>query len=266
MNEKGNEDAATRAFELSLELDHPVDDVWRALTDAEELVRWFPFDAKVAPGQGGTVWLSWGDPWFFDTRIEVWRPGEHLRLIENRSDELAKDARIAMDFTLEGRGGATVLRMVHSGFGTGEEWDTEYDGISRGWAYELRCLRHYLDRHLGQSRHVAWLPQPTDVGRERAYATVFGPDALAAEGSVAGLAEGDPYRLRTAEGEVLEGRVLLHLAPYAFAGTVAAFGDGVVRFEYFSGNAVLALSLWGDREAEAREFETRWRKRLTSLL
>jgi uncharacterized protein YndB with AHSA1/START domain len=191
MNEKGDEYAATRAFELSLELDHPVDDVWRALTDAGELVRWFPFDAKVEPGLGGTVWLSWGDPWFFCTRIEVWRPGEHLRLIENRSDELAKDARIAMDFTLEGRGGATVLRMVHSGFGTGEEWDTEYDGISRGWAYELRCLRHYLDRHLGQSRHVAWLPQPTDVGRERAYATVFGPDALAAEGSVAGLAEGD---------------------------------------------------------------------------
>jgi len=266
MNERRDEDATSRAFELSLELDHSVDAVWRALTEAEELVRWFPFEAQVDPGQGGRVWLSWGDPWFFDTSIEVWRPGEHLRLIENRTDELARDARIAMDFTLEGRGGTTVLRMVHSGFGPGEEWDEEFDGISRGWAYELRCLRHYLDRHSGMPRHVAWVTRPTDVVAEQVYATLFGPDALANEGSVAGLVEGDPYRLRTANGEVLDGTVLLHLAPHAFAGTVAACNDGIVRFEYFSATAVLALSLWGGRETEAREFEARWRKRLAGLL
>jgi uncharacterized protein YndB with AHSA1/START domain len=106
-------DAKTRSFELELELDHPAETVWKALTDAEELVRWFPLEAKVEPGENGSVWLSWNDPWFFDTRIEVWEPGRELRLLENRSDDLGKAARIAMDFRLEGRGGSTVLRFVH---------------------------------------------------------------------------------------------------------------------------------------------------------
>ena len=39
----------TRAFSMSLDLDAPAEDVWRALTDAQELVRWFPVGARVAP-------------------------------------------------------------------------------------------------------------------------------------------------------------------------------------------------------------------------
>ena len=38
-----------------------LDAVWRALTEADELRRWFPVDARVSPGVGGSIWLSWGD-------------------------------------------------------------------------------------------------------------------------------------------------------------------------------------------------------------
>lgn len=37
------------------------DEVWQALTDARELTRWFPVEARVEPGLGGSIWLSWGE-------------------------------------------------------------------------------------------------------------------------------------------------------------------------------------------------------------
>ena len=45
----------TRAFRMSLDLDASPDEVWRALTEAEELVRWFPPDARVTPDVGDPV-------------------------------------------------------------------------------------------------------------------------------------------------------------------------------------------------------------------
>jgi hypothetical protein len=33
----------------------------RTSTDGEELKRWFPLDARVTPGEGGKIWVSWGE-------------------------------------------------------------------------------------------------------------------------------------------------------------------------------------------------------------
>ena len=51
-----------RAFDFSLDLDATPDEVWRTLTEAEELVRWFPLEARVTPGRGGTMFWSWATP------------------------------------------------------------------------------------------------------------------------------------------------------------------------------------------------------------
>ena len=40
----------SRFIEKTVVVDSPVDVVWHALTDAEELTRWFPVDARVKPG------------------------------------------------------------------------------------------------------------------------------------------------------------------------------------------------------------------------
>jgi uncharacterized protein YndB with AHSA1/START domain len=52
-----------RAADVSLEIAASIEDVWRALTDPQELRRWFPLDATVTPGEGGRMFLSWGDAW-----------------------------------------------------------------------------------------------------------------------------------------------------------------------------------------------------------
>ena len=57
------------------------------------------------------------------------------------------------------------MRLVHSGFGAGAEWDDEFDSISNGWKFERRGLRHYLQRHFGKDRRVAWGVDPDVVER-----------------------------------------------------------------------------------------------------
>ena len=163
-------DVPTRAFEMSLDLAASPDEVWRALTVAEELVRWFPVDAKVTPGAGGSMVWSWGDNWDWTTRIDAWDPGRLLRLVQEDArpydaegrpvaEGQAAPARIAIEFTLESHRGQTRLRLVHSGFGSGAAWDDEVEGITEGWQAELASLRHYLERHRGRNRQfrIAWL-------------------------------------------------------------------------------------------------------------
>jgi uncharacterized protein YndB with AHSA1/START domain len=262
MSVKIHSDEKTRAFEMSLELEHPADTVWSALTTAEGLERWFPLAAEVDAGEGGTVKLIWDEQCYFDTRIEAWEPGRRMRLVEQRPDGVP----IVMEFTLEGRGGSTVLRLVHSGFGFGGDWDHEFDGISRGWSFELRCLRYHLDHHAGEPRHMVWLNLATELSPEDAYATVLGPQALLAEGSLAGLAEDEPYIMRTAAGEDLGGTVMIHQPPHTFVGVVPSLGDGLIRYEFESTSVFIALMVWGDRKAEADAFEARWRGRLAAIL
>jgi uncharacterized protein YndB with AHSA1/START domain len=47
-------------LEFEIEVAAPVEAVSKALTDAAELSRWFPLEAEVKPGVGGTIRLSWG--------------------------------------------------------------------------------------------------------------------------------------------------------------------------------------------------------------
>jgi uncharacterized protein YndB with AHSA1/START domain len=258
--------AGERSYEMAVDVDASPEAVWRAISDPEELVRWFPLEARVTPGEGGTMWWGWEEPWSFDTEVAVWDPGRQLRLIERRTDGKARDRTIAMDFTLEGRGGRTTLRFVHSGFGAGADWDEEYDGISRGWSFELRCLRHYLQRHPGRPRHLAWVRRETGIGSAEAARRLLGPQGLLAAGTIEGCVEGDPYTMRTAEGELLDGTTFVHQPPRHFAGIVPSLDDGLIRYEIEGPYVVLMLSLWGDCAAEAIAFQERWTRRLAALV
>jgi uncharacterized protein YndB with AHSA1/START domain len=50
--------AGTRTQEHEVVVDAPIESVWKAITDAEELTRWFVEEATVEPGVGGTIAVS----------------------------------------------------------------------------------------------------------------------------------------------------------------------------------------------------------------
>ncbi|MGQ0641698.1 MAG: SRPBCC family protein [Gemmatimonadaceae bacterium] len=137
----------TRAVEVTLDIDAAQDAVWNALSDARELVRWFPFQAAVTPGPDGSVQWSWDGKWTWESKIDAWEPGRRLRLVQDQQrpfdveggllppGEVAA-AHMVMDFTLETVAGKTRLRLVHSGFRRGGAWDDEIDGVRVGWNNE----------------------------------------------------------------------------------------------------------------------------------
>ncbi|MBK8268548.1 MAG: SRPBCC domain-containing protein [Planctomycetes bacterium] len=139
---------------------------------------------------------------------------------------------VSVDYHLEFKGGKTILRLVHSGFGNGKTWDHEFDGVSRGWAFELRGLRHYLENHAGQDRRVAWVRKSVTGSPAAIMPNVIGPKGRAFRGELADLREGDPYRLENPGANLsLQGKVAVNTPPRAFAGTVAALNNGFMRVE-----------------------------------
>jgi uncharacterized protein YndB with AHSA1/START domain len=49
-----------RRVESEVAINAPVDEVWKALTEADGLKSWFPLEARVTPGLGGKMFASWG--------------------------------------------------------------------------------------------------------------------------------------------------------------------------------------------------------------
>ena len=127
-----------RQHEHLFEIAASPETVWKAITDAAELVNWFPLDAVVDPGEGGRIIYGWHSI-KGDSRIQAWRPPEHLRTSWMVHAEPGDDPRtqVAVDWFIEGERGQTRLRLVHSGFSMAKEWDEEYDGTRRGWDFEL---------------------------------------------------------------------------------------------------------------------------------
>lgn len=267
-----------RVIETEIEIAAPVEAVWKALTDAEELTRWFPLQARATPGVGGHLWFSWGAPWEGESRIEIWEPNRHLRTRDFAGSEAAPAAEgaqsgqaapaVYVDYYLEARGGKTVLRLVHSGFGTGSDWADElFDATRLGWAYELRSLRHYMLHHRGKPRRVAWPKVKVTMPPEECWQRMFSPEGVVAEASVEKLRDGDRYRLRAVTGEVFEGVVAVSNYPTHFAGSVENMNQSFLglRFAEPAGpdsGAGHEVSVWlatyDIPKADVEAFEQRW--------
>lgn len=168
---------ATRAAEGEIEIDAPIEVVWKALTDARELERWFPLDARVEPGEGGAIWMSWRNEYEGEQEIRAWDPPHHLKTSwpMHTGDQPPQ----ATDYRLEARGGGrTIVRVVTSGFPTDSSWDDWVQGTIDGWAFELRSLKEYLERHRGQDREVVYLRRRVELGPEEIWSRMAAPGAL----------------------------------------------------------------------------------------
>jgi len=270
----------TRSIEVEVDLHASTAEVWKALTDPVELTRWFPLEAEVKPGPGGTIRLRWGPEIDGRCGIRVWEPERRLQMgwfepeAKDTPDTVFykdRDARrrLAVDYVLGSESGRTVLRLVHSGFSTDASWDEEFDAHRRGWTLELRSLRHYLEHHRGHDRTVAWIRKAIDRPKTAAWtALLSGKRGVDPQGALDGLGAGARYALTTAHGERWEGEVIVNLPPVEFAATIDNLGRSLVRFgiEAHMGKpeAWAWLSAWGE-PIHARAFREKWTAALDAL-
>ena len=123
--------------EKTLELAAAPERVWRSITEASELSRWFPDRVDggdlVAEGDGGWVWEEHGRYAF---RVEVMEPPTRLvwRWAREPNTALEDAGTTTVEWVLEpGSDGGTTLRLRESGFARVED-RSENDA---GWDAEL---------------------------------------------------------------------------------------------------------------------------------
>jgi uncharacterized protein YndB with AHSA1/START domain len=240
----------TRSAEGQISIDATPEQVWKALTDERELVRWFPLDARVEPGSGGSVFMSWRNEFAATMKILVWDPPRQLRTSWSfhQGDEISQ----ITDYLIEGKGGSTVIRAVTSGFPLDASWDGWVEGTKRGWAFELRSLKHYLERHNGELRHVVYLRRRIPISSQSAWARLVGDQELAPW-----LGGGQVF---DRQPESQHAAVVNDPADALFRVSIEPGGPGTEQRE-----VVLWLSAWGDQGRRVAELETRWTAALERL-
>jgi len=247
----------TREILVELGLPAQREAVWQALTEAREIVRWFAPYARTEAGPDGYLELSWEAGALDDTEVDFRQRGairEFLppeRLVHGWRSHLDPQRELPVAIELAATDGGTRLRLVQSGFLSGDAWDDEFEAHRRGWNYELRALRHYLQCHRGHDR--AWLcsRRPLALPPEALWARLFEVGGVLGL-SPTGAQPGDALTLRLAGADTL-GQVLLSAPPLDLVTTVAALDDGLLRLavERQGGAAELWLWLFSWRQDQA---------------
>lgn len=248
--ERASQKAKTRSVGAHIEIDASAERVWRALTDAEELMRWFPLDAHVEPGPDGSLFMSWKNEFAATVKILLWDPPRQLRT--GWSFHEADQPAQVTDYVIHATRGSTRLRVVTSGFPADESWDGWVEGTARGWAFELYSLKHYLERHDGEPRHVAYVRRRVPLARDAAWSRLSA-DAELGRWLIAGRAFDDHAASQRAAVVQDPADALLRVS-------VEPAAPGADQPEI-----VLWLSAWGDHERRVKDLGASWQAALEQV-
>jgi uncharacterized protein YndB with AHSA1/START domain len=178
-----------REFEERNEAELPAtpEEVWEAIATGPGIDSWFMGRTETGPGVGGAVQTDFGGL-IPQCAVTVWDP---LNRLAYGTGEAPDGRFIAYEFLIQGReGGSTVLRTVTSGFLPGEDWEAEYDAMTKGGELFFRTLVEYLTHFRGSAATPVTAFGPPVTDWEGAWTVVHG--ALGLPGDPAA---GDRVRL-----------------------------------------------------------------------
>nr|WP_042194393.1 SRPBCC domain-containing protein [Kibdelosporangium sp. MJ126-NF4]CEL21292.1 hypothetical protein [Kibdelosporangium sp. MJ126-NF4]CTQ96141.1 hypothetical protein [Kibdelosporangium sp. MJ126-NF4] len=135
-------------IERTVEIAHPLEKVWAALTTAEGLGTWFGNAASIDLRPGGAGQLKWNEGFTQNLRVErVEEPS--VFGFTWQIDGLPQDdpRRTYVEFTLRPASAGTRLTVVETGFAQLPDatYDRAYESNTEGWPKELGELIEYLD-------------------------------------------------------------------------------------------------------------------------
>jgi hypothetical protein len=109
------------------------------------------------------------------SKIAIWEPGKRFAKVErlaaygSQPEPGSQPQQIMVDYHIKSAGGKTLLRLVHSGFGRGAGWDSEFEGTRKGWPIFLWMLKHGLERHPGVDSKTVSVIVPRQVSADEAW-------------------------------------------------------------------------------------------------
>ena len=238
----------SREIRLETEVAGTPEQVWEAIATGPGIASWF-VPAELAAREGGEISFDFGEGFGKEGgEVTAWEPPH--RFAYGGADGLA------YEWLVEARSGGTcVVRLVNSGFGEGEAWDAQYDGMSKGWSLFLDCLRLHLEQFAGQPCLAVRVHAMAAGDNAEVWAALADGLGLPADATPGDRVEGAPDAPRLA-GAVERftgwGYVLRLEAP--------APGYGFVTAEPSSqGNMISAyLYLYGIEPADAEREQAAW--------
>ncbi|MFB4263014.1 SRPBCC domain-containing protein [Nonomuraea sp. GTA35] len=232
-----------RDFEMPLEatVEATPEEVWEAISTGPGIDSWFMGRTEVAEG---VVRTAFGR---FELPPSAVTTAEPLRRFAHSSDKAGDGRFVAYEFMIEGRErGSTLVRMVTSGFLPGDDWQDEFEAMSRGLEMYFATLVEYLGHFAGRAATplTEFGPPVADwaVAWERLYAALGGAPEVG-ERARAGGVEGVVYH-RNSQTLGLRS------------------GDGMYRFLQGFGGAMIASHLLFEGGADQGP---RWRAWLEEL-
>lgn len=147
---KSGEESNSQEISITITVKATAAEIWRALTDTDDLENWWGDDVALEPKVGGKFREAWED----DNGDEQLASGKVLSLVPNKSitftwREKNWDAKQSTECTyvIEDKGKTRTMTVTHKG------WDSfpEKQGAKLlkdfqvGWKYHMQELKAYLD-------------------------------------------------------------------------------------------------------------------------
>jgi uncharacterized protein YndB with AHSA1/START domain len=247
----------SRSIELEVEVPGTPEEVWAAVATGPGIGSWF-VPTTVEEREGGAVVSQFGpgDSMTVRGRVRVWDPPRRVVFDGGEAGE-----GLAFEWLVEARdGGTCVVRLVNSGFGTGEEWDGQFDAMDAGWRMFLNNLVLHRRHFAGQ---VGVAVQP--LGMATAGVDAAWGILTAALGISAASAEGDHVAAGPDFPTALAGTVE-RAAPRMLTLRIDEPGPGtaLVAVEGTDGQAGISVWFWlygadaSDRAPAVLESWQRW--------
>src|SRR6266567_4151478 len=135
-----------RYVQAEVEVPGTPDEVWQAIATGPGVSSWFiPTEDR----EDGTVASHFGPGMDVVAKKTAWEP-PHRFAAESEGFGPGSPP-MATEWTVEARSGGTcIVRVVHSLFASGDDWDNQLEGIESGWPVFFRTLRLYLTHFSGQ--------------------------------------------------------------------------------------------------------------------
>jgi len=243
-----------RSIELEIEVPGTPEQVWEAIATGPGITSWY-VPHEVEPRAGGAAVASFGPgpEMQIHGRVAAWEPPR--RIVFDKGDG---EPGLAFEWLVEARdGGTCVVRLVNSGFGSGAEWDDQFDGLTQGWRAFMANLRlhllHFAGRAAASAQPMAiWPPVSGD-----AWATLA--DALGFDSRVA---VGERVVVSAPDAPALAGTVTDRL-PAGVLVLLEGPASGTAMLMAEAHGPVLGVSVWTyrygpDAARVAAEDEAGW--------
>jgi uncharacterized protein YndB with AHSA1/START domain len=143
---------AYRSFAHRVDIDAPVQRVWRAFTDSRLLEKWTMRGASITPREKGRMHVVFGAAMELDGHIDVLVTPQRIRLILLPTPGMpGTDAVIIEDFLFERTvPSGTAVRLLSSGVPSAQAWVTYYLQKRRHWELALARLKVFLEKSLDE--------------------------------------------------------------------------------------------------------------------